>query len=150
MKSIKYTSFFAALLLVFLISCEKDDYQELQVPEIQATGLWNVAAYIDDAAVTVPFQLEITDAVSPGGDSIVIKDTASDFWSFQVKVAKNGLKGIFGTKLSNCEISDPSIGIKIANGKIIQSDSIYFEIQFEDDQTPFGTTYQIKGGRVKE
>ena len=39
-------------------------------------------------------------------------------------------------------------GIKVFNGKIIDSDSIYLEIQFEDDETPYGNTYQLKGYRV--
>ena len=34
------------------------------------------------------------------------------------------------------------------NGKILGSDSIYLEIQFEDDVTPYQNTYQIKGRRI--
>lgn len=149
MNFIKYTSIFTALLLVFLVSCEKED-PALIIPEIQPTGQWRVIAYIDEAPVSAPFSVEIYGADSDKKDSVVIKESSSDFWSFQAKAAIHPMKGTFETKLSVCEISEPGIGIKISNGKVINSDSIYFEIQFEDDETPFGIAYQIKGGRVQE
>ena len=71
------------------------------------------------------------------------------FWKFQVKAAVSKQEGTFETELSNCELSEENIGIKIANGKIVDSDSIYFEIKFEDDETPYGNTYRLKGHRVK-
>lgn len=40
------------------------------------------------------------------------------------------------------------VGVKITDGKVIGADSLYFEIEFEDDETPFGTTYEIKGSRL--
>ena len=56
--------------------------------------------------------------------------------------------GTFQTKLSKCEVSEKGIGIKISNGQIVNPDSIYFEIQFEDDETPYGNTYVLKGHRI--
>jgi hypothetical protein len=70
--------------------------------------------------------------------------------SFQVKASVDGKSNTFQTKLSTNElVNDFAIGVKIPVGKIIDSDSIYMEMQFEDDITPFGNTYQIKGHRVK-
>lgn len=149
MNFLKYTSIFAALLLIVLASCEKDEV-ELTIPEIQTSGQWNVSAYINEVVVSTPFQVDISAADFNKNDSVVIKESSTDFWSFQTKAAINKNKGTFETKLSNCELSDPAIGIKISNGKVIHSDSIYFEIQFEDDEVPYGITYQIKGSRLKE
>ncbi|HCY00507.1 MAG TPA: hypothetical protein DG754_10240, partial [Bacteroidales bacterium] len=83
-----------------------------------------------------------------GGDSITVKDSEIKFWKFQVKANANDQNGTFETDLSNCEVSEVSIGVKINNGKILNTDSIYFEIQFEDDETPYGNVYILKGARI--
>ena len=45
------------------------------------------------------------------------------------------------------EVSKIGANVKVQNGALINNDSISFNIQFEDDETPFGYTYQIKGHR---
>lgn len=140
-------------LCMIIISCEKDIESESTVEDKQevmnVTGQWEVMAHNDSAAIFGPFQLLTVNDSSGENDSITIQDSEVKFWNFQVKAAVNELNGTFKTDLSTCEICDEGVGIKIANGKIIDSDSIYFEIQFEDDVTPYGKTYRLKGHRIK-
>lgn len=146
MKKIAYIIGFIALAL--LASCENET-ENIALSETAASvnGQWEVTAYNDTTAVSGIFKL-ITLLDSSGNDSITIQDSGEKFWDFQVGAALNSKEGTFQTKLSESEICEKGVGVKIANGKIMQSDSIYFEIQFEDDITPFGITYQIKGQRV--
>ena len=135
----------------FLLSCQHSEKEVTEAPEtaINAVGEWNVSAYLNDSQISKPFTLIILNDISSKADSIILKDISKDFWDFQVKAAIDNTKDVFETKMSNCEVSDFNIGIKIPNGKIINSDSIYLEIQFEDDVTPYGNTYTLKGHRVK-
>ncbi|WP_436415278.1 lipid-binding protein [Petrimonas sp.] len=135
----------------FLLSCQHSEKEVSEAPEtaINAVGEWNVSAYLNDSQISKPFTLIILNDISSKADSIILKDISKDFWDFQVKAAIDNTKDVFETKMSNCEVSDFNIGIKIPNGKIINSDSIYLEIQFEDDVTPYGNTYTLKGHRVK-
>ena len=134
----------------FLLSCQHSEKEVSEAPEtaINAVGEWNVSAYLNDSQISKPFTLIILNDISSKADSIILKDISKDFWDFQVKAAIDNTKDVFETKMSNCEVSDFNIGIKIPNGKIINSDSIYLEIQFEDDVTPYGNTYTLKGHRV--
>ncbi len=135
----------------FLLSCQHSEKEVSEAPEtaINAVGEWNVSAYLNDSQISKPFTLIILNDISSKADSIILKDISKDFWDFQVKAAIDNTKDVFETKMSNCEVSDFNIGIKIPNGKIINSDSIYLEMQFEDDVTPYGNTYTLKGHRVK-
>lgn len=142
------------ILLSVIISCESEtenlindeNHNEGEIIEdfSQFIGEWQVNAYSDSELIFGPFKVT---TLRTGNDSITILDTEEEFWKFQVKALAKVETGIFQTKLSNCEKSDESIGIKIPNGKILNTDSIYFEIQFEDDETPFVHTYQLKGRR---
>lgn len=134
----------------FLLSCQHSEKEVSEAPEtaINAVGEWNVSAYLNDSQISKPFTLIILNDISSKADSIILKDISKDFWDFQVKAAIDNTKDVFETKMSNCEVSDFNIGIKIPNGKIINSDSIYLEMQFEDDVTPYGNTYTLKGHRV--
>lgn len=148
MKSIKYFLIIPLLATLLTVSCEKTDYDADGI-DYQMDGQWNVTAYIDDEPITDPFVIDMN-LSSSSKDSVVIKDAANDFWNFQVKAGVNVIKRTFDTKLSYCEVSDPSIGIKITNGRIISPDSIYMEIMFEDDETPYGTNYILKGSKATE
>ena len=134
----------------FLLSCQHSEKEVSEAPKtaINAVGEWNVSAYLNDSQISKPFTLIILNDISPKADSIILKDISKDFWDFQVKAAIDNTKDVFETKMSNCEVSDFNIGIKIPNGKMINSDSIYLEMQFEDDVTPYGNTYTLKGHRV--
>lgn len=149
MKKIIYLLGF--VVLTMMASCEQEINNNL-IPEVSNTsdvnvvGKWEVIAHNDSVPVFGPFTLLTVN--NSNNDSITIQDSEVKFWKFQVKAAVNEKEGTFETNLSNCEVSEEGIGIKIANGKIVDSDSIYFEIQFEDDETPYGNTYRLKGHRV--
>ena len=152
MKKIIY--FLAFIALAMFASCEQEtnnsslpDFQN--TTNVNITGKWEVTAHNDSIPVFGPFTLLTVANPESKNDSITILDSEVKFWRFQVKAAVNEIDGTFETNLSNCEVSEEGIGIKITNGKIVNSDSIYFEIQFEDDETPYGNTYRLKGHRVK-
>ncbi|MBF6598628.1 MAG: hypothetical protein ITF98_10460 [Fermentimonas sp.] len=131
-------------------SCERDS-TSLELPNtVKVDGLWEVIAYNDSMAISTPFSIQtLTRENSMGRDSLVIKDSQNEFWNFQVSSAVNKKLGAFETELSSCEVCEEQIGIIVSNGKIINNDSIHFEIKFEDDETPFANNYIIKGRRVK-
>lgn len=152
MKKIIY--FLAFVALAMFASCEQEtnnsslpDFQN--TTNVNITGKWEVTAHNDSTPVFGPFTLLTVTNPESENDSITILDSEVKFWKFQVKAAVNEIDATFETNLSNCEVSEEGIGIKIANGKIVDSDSIYLEIQFEDDETPYGNTYRLKGHRVK-
>ena len=149
MKKIIYLLGF--VVLTMMVSCEQE-INNNSIPEVSnlsdvnVIGKWEVTAHNDSVPVFGPFTLLTVN--NSNNDSITIQDSEVKFWKFQVKAAVNEKGGTFETDLSNCELSEESIGIKISNGKIVDSDSIYFEIQFEDDETPYGNTYRLKGHRI--
>ena len=132
---------------IFIASCENNE-DVVKTDENSLQGEWEVNAYIDDTFIYGPFSLQTDDGVFLTNDSMLLRDTAKDFWNFQVKVAAERGEETFETQKSICEVCEYNIGIKIFNGRIFNSDSIYLEIQFEDDETPYGNTYQLKGYKV--
>ena len=105
-----------------------------------------------------PFEIKSYNS-SFGKDSIWIDDYGKgvdksanygNFWTMKFKAAVNMNSKTFGngTATVTNAIPDYGIGIKILNGKIVGNDSVYFEIQFEDDTTPFGITYREAGHRT--
>ena len=137
-------------IIMLIVSCERVD-DPITITKKGIVGEWQVAAYIDDEPVSDIFMLNVSMSGTTKSDSIIIKDLEEEsiFWDFSVDAAYFAPKGTFETELSQCMVSeDESIGVNIANGKVIGSDSIYFEIKFEDDEIPFGTIYEIKGRRL--
>lgn len=151
MKKIIYLLGF--LILGLIISCQKEEENTMindSSSSVQIVGKWEVTAHNDSVPLYGPFTLLTLKSNSAGNDSIIIQDSEQKFWKFQVKASVNETEGTFQTKLSSCDICEEETGIKIANGKFVDTDSIYFEIQFEDDITPYGQTYRLKGHRVNE
>ncbi len=150
----KYMYILGLLALgMMIISCEKETENALlpdaeESVSVNVTGQWEVVAHNDSVAVFGPFMILTVGDPEARNDSITIQDSEVKFWKFQAKAAVNENDGTFETKLSTCELCDEGVGIKISNGKIVDADSIYFEIQFEDDETPYGNTYRLKGHRV--
>ena len=157
MKNLIYLLGF--ILFSITLSCESEIVDQINEEEDNETindfnqfsGEWLVSAYNDSELLFGPFKVATLKEESlTKNDSITILDIEEEFWKFQVKasIKKEGTNAAFQTELSNCEKSDVGIGIKISNGQILNSDSIYFEIQFEDEETPYGYTYQLKGHRI--
>lgn len=149
MKKIIYLLGF---LMLGIISCEKEENAATadEIKVIDITGQWEVTAYNDSTLISGPFKVITLKNPSAENDSITILDTEVKFWEFQIKAFADNKNGTFQTELSNCEVSEEAIGIKISNGKVFNSDSIYFEIQFEDDTTPYENTYRLKGHRINK
>lgn len=130
-----------------VLSCERNE-EKIELTSA-LNGEWEVVAYLGDTPIhDGAFPLIISSDFPLKTDSITINDTSKYFWNFQVKVSADHENGTFETQKSICEHCRYGIGIKVFNGKIIDSDSIYLEIQFEDDETPYGNTYRLKGYRV--
>ena len=144
MKQVIYILTFT--LLFFTLACESNlENDEIAIKENSTlNGDWTVNAYFDNGNNFGPFDLKVQ--TTADNDSISIKDSG-DFWNFQVKAAAKSSATSFKSDLSINEISKVGANIKVLNGKIVENDSIYFEIQFEDDVTPYGITYQLKGHR---
>lgn len=132
-----------------LASCESEEKVNLQeATEHPLVGEWKVDAYIGNEVIFKNVILNADQISSTRNDSIVLRDTVNYFWDFQVKVAVINKNSLFQTQHSVSEVADHNIGVKISNGKIINNDSIYFEVAFEDDEIPYGTIYQMKGSRL--
>lgn len=132
---------------IVVMSCERNEENDLLKSSFN--GEWEIITYLDGNPVSSVFPLIIYSDNTSNSDSITLKDTAKYFWNFQVKASVNHENGTFETKKSICTHCDYGIGVKISNGKIINSDSIYLEMQFEDDEVPYGNTFQLKGRRIK-
>ena len=133
------------MLLFITVACEQTlENEEISFQGTNLQGDWTVNAYIDDALIFGPFTVSTLTTTS--NESIIIKDN-SEFWSFQTKANVLNLSDTFETEASLNEISSLNAKINILNGKVINKDSIAFDIQFEDDETPFGITYTLRGRR---
>ncbi len=135
------------MLLFITVSCEQtleNENETNNFPETNMTGEWTVNAYNDNDIIFGPFT--ISTQISPENKSVYIKDNGG-FWKFQTQAEVVNSEDAFETKSSLNEISSIEAKIKIIDGRVINNDSIYFDIQFEDDKTPYGVNYTIKGHR---
>lgn len=146
MKKILYISIFT--LLFITVACEQNLVSEdISTHKISITENWTVNAYLDNNLVFGPFTVS-TQMTSAENESIIIKDNG-EFWKFQTKAQLSDSKNEFQAQSSVNLIGSIESKINILDGSIIDNDSIAFDIQFEDDETPFGFTYIIKGHREK-
>jgi hypothetical protein len=154
MKKINYL---ILLVVVFVgISCEPT-YKKEYSWAYPVAGDWMVKTYVGGVAQGKPYEIKSYNSAF-GKDSVWIDDYGigvdkaanyGNFWTMKFKVAVNIGDKTFSNGTTNVinAIPDYGIGINILNGKIVGNDSIYFEVKFEDDATPYGTTYQIAGHR---
>jgi hypothetical protein len=155
------------VLSVIIVSCDQED------PNIQSTnakalaGEWFVTYSIGGSDVGGGYSTIITSNTAANlATEILISDyvdpnaKTGNFWSYKVKAQADPDAKSFtasesvSTALINNEDPYP-IKVNILNGKIIPFggksrtgvvvDSIYFEIQFEDDATPFENTFIVSG-----
>ena len=142
------------LLLVVsvgVISCKKSSYDPGTTKTPKTSNGWWVTYSVDGAQIYGPVFFSTYNTAS-SADSMWIDDL-KNFWQFKGKVALNYSSLTFSNDLS--ENAYYSSDAKIANGKILLkaghsktgviTDSIYLEIQFSDDATPYGTTYVVQG-----
>jgi len=162
MKKIKYL----ILLVVVLVgvSCEPT-YTKTYSWAYPVAGDWMVSTYdtVTGEVTGGPYEIKSYNS-SFGKDSIWIDDygfatwstattpnkwivTAGNYWTMKFKAAVNMGTKTFSTSQSYSTIPTYEIGIRVSNGKIIGNDSISFDIKFEDDATPYGSTYRVAGHR---
>jgi hypothetical protein len=154
------------LLSLLLWRCNQDD------PNIKSTageaiaGEWYVTYKVgttdvnggyspiitSNTAANVATEMLISDYVTPTA-------TSGNFWSFKVKAQVDPANKTFAADEAVSSAlwhEDPyPIKVNVLNGSIFKDgghsktgvtvDSIYFELQFEDDSSPFGTTYIVSG-----
>jgi len=143
MKKILFFSLF--MLLFITVACDQTLESELSnLPETNLNGDWTVSAYIDNNIIYGPFT--VSTLMTPANESIVIKDNG-EFWKFQTEAQLIDSNEGFATQSSVNQKSSLEAKINILDGSIVDNDSITFDIQFEDDETPYGFTYKIKGRR---
>jgi hypothetical protein len=106
------------------------------------SGEWRIT--VDDGTSTSgPFDMKIYNTAN-SKDSVWIDD-AGTFWDTKTK-CKIDIKTLtFSTAEAQNEYYDSKVTYE--NGKVIGKDSIYFEVKFSDDATPYGTTYKYSGHR---
>lgn len=165
----KKTLYFILIAVVLsLTSCEKlHDWNQPKEPETKNSsvyllgGEWWVRYYIDGEVIADYSPLFTYNTAADDGKEMWISD-GGNFWTFTVKSACNVKNISFGSadtliSTADWEGSPYDIGILISNGKVIKNggfsasgvvtDSIYFEIRFEDDDSPYETVYQGAGTR---
>ena len=133
------------MLLFTAVACEQTlENEEISFQETNLQGDWTVNAYINDTLIFGPFT--VSTLTTTGNESIIIKDNG-EFWNFQTKAEVVIASDTFDAKSSINKISSLDAKVNVLNGNIINKDSIAFDIQFEDDETPYGITYTLKGRR---
>ena len=133
------------MLLFTTVACEQISEKEtISSPETNLHGDWTINAYVDNNFIFGPFT--ISTRKNSENEFIHLKDNG-EFWNFQTKAEILISSDAFETKSSINEVSSLNAKINILSGKIINKDSIAFDIQFEDDETPYGITYTLKGRR---
>jgi hypothetical protein len=151
---------------VLVSSCDQDDPNIKSTSGAAIAGEWYVTAEVDgddiglghfkiitsNTAADVASEMLVSDYVEPNSES-------GNFWSFVVKANVSPENKTFtASEVTSTAIYEEEpypIKVNILNGAIlpgqghsktgVATDSIYFEIQFEDDSPSFGTTYVIAG-----
>ena len=135
---------FMFILPFITVACEQTlENEEIDFTETNLQKDWQVNAYINDVLIFGQFTIS---TFKTENESITIKDNG-EFWNFQTKAQLLNSNDTFNTKSSVNELSSLGAKINVLNGKVLNKDSILFDIQFEDDETPYGVTYTIKGHR---
>lgn len=133
------------MLLFIAVACEQTLENETNnLPETNLQGNWTVSAYVDKNLVFGPFT--ISTQMTSENEFIHIKDNG-EFWNFQTKAEVLSSSDAFEAKSTINELSSLDAKINVISGKVINKDSIAFDIEFEDDETPYGITYTLKGLR---
>ena len=149
MKKIKIL--ILSLVAVAFFSCEPTYVKEYNWA-YPVAGDWTVNVYVDGVLAFGPYEIKTYNS-SFGKDSIWIDDY-QHLWPMKFKAFVDMNAKTFKTDSVRNAFSSKKARVVVANGKIVNNDSIYFEARFEDDTDaankplPWGTTYQIAGHRL--
>lgn len=143
--------FYIAVLSLIVTSCDlKEDYEVEKSKVVDAAGQWYVK-YSTDGYESDYILLNTFNTSADDGKEFWITDN-DEWWHYKVKCPINVSNLTFsGEDLAN---ESYDIKIQVTNGKVLKNagkstsgvvtDSIYFELEFEDDP---GTIYQAAGVR---
>ena len=156
MKKLRF-QIFIILLITGFVSCETmDDFEVEYSPAWPVSGEWWVTYEFDDGSGTIAdyygvghVRLLTYGDADNIGDSIWVWDY-DEFWATKVKAGLNVEARTFSVTAGQ-NFTYPSF-VTIENGQVFEredGDSIYMEVSFDDDATPYGTIYYVTGRRVK-
>lgn len=129
-------------LLILGFSCTKMEYTQEFSSTYPISGDWTIT--VDDGSSTYgPYYMKIYNTAT-SKDSVWIDD-AKLFWQTKSKAAVNLKDNTFAGEKTQNEYYNSKVSY--ANGKVIGKDSIYFEVTFSDDSTPYGIVYKYAGHR---
>jgi hypothetical protein len=154
------------LMSISILSCDESDPNIKETETKAMAGEWWITYTVDGDDVSGGHVRLITSNTAANvnneilvSDYIEGNDDAGTFWSYKIKANVDATSKTFtanevvSSALYEGEPYD--IKVNILNGKIIPGaghsktgvtvDSIYFEVQFEDDDPAFGTTYVASG-----
>ena len=145
------------LLITGFVSCETmDDFEVEYSPAWPVSGEWWVTWEFDDGTGDVSDHYGVGHVrfltygdVDNTGDSLWAWDYG-EFWDIKVKTGLNVTSRTFSVSEGQNVAYDSKVTLQ--NGLVIEredGDSIYMEIGFDDDATPYSTTYIVSGRRVK-
>lgn len=142
-KYIYYIAFFTLVLS----ACDlKEDYEVEKSKVVEAAGQWyvmyNHATYGEDPFGAGFVLLNTFNTAADNGQEFWMTDDG-EFWDYKVKIPVNIQNMTFGSDNNVVNaVKGYDINVKVMNGKIIKNasvqpsgattDSIYFEIWFED------------------
>ena len=152
MKVLKYITALLALSIV-MVSCETYDDPEVKYSSTYpVSGEWYIEYYVGNSQVSDYLLHTISNTAADDRKEIWIGDDGH-FWEYKVKCPVNMSSLTFSGSNLTSVVEDYNIKVTITNGKVLEkvvlapsgvkTDSIYFEVQFEDDDDAL--TYIAKG-----
>ena len=125
------TKYYIIIMIVVIVGCKNDDFDREFNSTYPVAGEWYVSEYYDGGFVYGPYHLQIFNT-SFSKDSIWISNIYDSGIKLRAKVNADKTFGV--TKSADIE-EHVSAGT-ISGGKIIDTDSIYFEVILldEDDE----------------
>jgi len=148
----KYIYYIAVLSFLFASCDTKEDYDVEKSKVVEAAGQWWVK-YSTEGYESGYIMLETYNSASDDGTELWITDNG-DWWDYKVKSPINASTLTFSGQDLVSAVEGYDITIQVMNGKVILdggkstsgvvTDSIYFELEFEDDP---GTIYKAAGVR---
>lgn len=148
---------YMSVVMLFISACDrKEDFEQINSSTVAVSGEWWVQ-YSTDGYESGFYKLHTYNTAKDDGTQIWIEDV-DEWWIYKVKCPVNVSALTFsGVDMISEAYYDGDlydISINITNGKIMNdislqpsgvlADSIYFEIEFEDDP---GTIYIASGFR---
>lgn len=155
-----------AFIGALMVSCDQDDPNIEHTATEALAGEWYVTYSVggtdvggghskiitSNTAANVATEILVSDYVEPNA-------TSGNFWSYKVKAEVDPSSESFSANESVSSAlyeGDPYyIKVNILNGKVLPGqghsktgvtvDSIYFEMQFEDDTPAYSTTFVVAG-----